>query len=141
DDADVAAAAAQRPEQVGVRVGAGFDQATVGGDDVGFDQVVEREAEAAREVAEAAAEGEPGHAGGRDDAGGRGQAEGMRGVVDVAPERATADARGAGLRVDVDVAHGGEVDDQAAIDGALAGDVVAAAANGEGQIVVAGEAQ
>ena len=39
-DAEVAAAAAQCPEQVRVLLGAGGEEATVGGHDVGRDQVV-----------------------------------------------------------------------------------------------------
>ena len=48
----------------------------------------QRQAEPAREVADAAAEGEPADAGGRDDAAGRGQAERVRRGVEVAPGRA-----------------------------------------------------
>ena len=63
DDAEVAAAAAQAPEQVGVLVvGRGHD-AAVGGHDLGLDQVVAREAELALEPPAAAAEGEAGDAG------------------------------------------------------------------------------
>ena len=85
DDAEVAAAAANRPEEVGVLVCAGRHEAAVGQHHVGFEQVVDRQTALAGQVAEAAAEGEAADAGGRDDAARRGQAEGVGGVVDVAP--------------------------------------------------------
>ena len=43
-DAEVAAAAADRPEQVGVGLGVGADELAVGGHDVGREQVVDRQA-------------------------------------------------------------------------------------------------
>src|SRR5918999_4440616 len=63
----------------------------------------------------------------------------VRGAVHLAPRAAAADADGPGLRVDVDVLHGREVDDDAVVDGAEAGSVVATAAHREGQVAVAGE--
>jgi hypothetical protein len=47
DDAEVAAAAAQRPEQVGVLVGRGADSAAVGQHHLGGDEVVDGHAVAA----------------------------------------------------------------------------------------------
>ena len=58
DDAEVAAAAAQRPEQVaGATSALARDERAVGEDDVGREQVVDGQAEAAGQVADAAAEG------------------------------------------------------------------------------------
>ena len=57
-DAEVAAAAADRPEQVRVRVAVGAHELAVRGHDVGREQVVDREPVLAHEVADAAAEGE-----------------------------------------------------------------------------------
>ena len=65
------------------------------------------------------------------------QAEGVRGVVHVAPDAAALDAHGAVGRVDADAPHAGQVDDQAVVAGAQAGAVVPAAAHGEGQVVLA----
>ena len=62
DDAEVAAAAAERPEQVGVLVAVGGADLAVGGDDLDLLEVVDRPAEAARQVAEPAAEGQAGDA-------------------------------------------------------------------------------
>ncbi len=64
----------------------------------------------------------------------------MGGVVDVAPGAAAADPRGARHRIDADALHRREVDHEAALAGAKAGAVVAAAADGEQQAMVAGEA-
>ena len=48
DDAEIAAAAAQRPEQVGVLLLAGGDEAAVGQHDVGLEQIVDGQAVLAR---------------------------------------------------------------------------------------------
>ena len=93
DDAEVAAAAAERPEQVLVLRFAGRDRLPVGGDHLRRDQVVAREADAPRQVADAAAEGEPADAGRGDDAAGRREAVRVGRVVEVAPRGA---ALGAG---------------------------------------------
>jgi hypothetical protein len=63
DDSEVAAAAAERPEQVWVLLRAGGADLAVRGDDLGLDQVVDGPAEPAGQVSEAAAEGESGDAG------------------------------------------------------------------------------
>ena len=62
DDAEVAAAASQRPEQIGVFVGGRVDDAPLGGDHFGGKQVVDGEPVFAHEEADAAAEGEAGDA-------------------------------------------------------------------------------
>ena len=56
---EVAATAADRPEQVRVVVGVGPQQLAVGGDEVGGQQVVDGQAVLADQVADAAAEGDP----------------------------------------------------------------------------------
>ena len=58
-DAEVAAAAADRPEQVRVRLGVHAQELAVGGHDLGGQQVVDRQAVLADEVADAAAQGDP----------------------------------------------------------------------------------
>ena len=85
DDAEVAAAATQRPEQIGVLLGGRPDDVGFGGDYLGGQQVVDGEPVLAHEEADAAAEGEPADAGVADDAAGGGQAVGLRVMVDVAP--------------------------------------------------------
>ena len=76
--AEVAAAAAQGPEQVGLRGGRDDAHGTVGRHDGGAEQIVDGHAMAARQPAEAAAERESGNAGGGIDAERRGQAVGLR---------------------------------------------------------------
>ena len=131
DDAEVPASPAERPEQVFVLTFAGDEGPSVGGHDVGRDEVVERQAEAPAEVADPAAEREPADAGRGDDAAGGRQAVGVRRVVEVAPRGAALGARGAVRRVDGDVAHRRQVDHDAAVAGAEAGHAVPAAAHGQ----------
>ena len=84
-DAEVPAAAAQRPEEVLVLGFTGRQELSVGGDDVGREEVVAAEPVLAVKVADATAEGQPGDPGRADDAARRRQPEGMRGVVEVRP--------------------------------------------------------
>ena len=58
-DAEVAAAAADRPEQVGLVLGVHAVELAVGGHDLGGQQAVDREAVLADEVPDAAAERDP----------------------------------------------------------------------------------
>jgi hypothetical protein len=85
DDAEVAAAAAQGPEEIGVFRFAGGDEAAVRQHQIGLEQIVDGQPELAGEVPDAAAQGETADPGRRDDAAGRNQPEGVGGVVDVAP--------------------------------------------------------
>ena len=140
DDPEVPAAAAQAPEQVGVLVGARRHPLAVGGDDLRGEQVVARGPVLAGDPAEPAAEGQPGHAGERDVAGRGGEAEGLRRPVDVAEQRAGAHARRPRDGVDLDRPLGREVDDHAGVAHGVAGDVVAPAAHGQRQPVLAREA-
>jgi hypothetical protein len=61
-------------------------------------------------------------------------------VVDVGPDGAPAHRRAPSGRVDADAVHAPEVDDDPVVDGREAGDAVAAAADGDRQVVAAGEA-
>ncbi len=140
DDAEVAAAAADRPEQVRVLVGAGGDLRAVGEDDVRAEQVVDREAVLAGQVADAAAERQSADAGGAQDAERRGHADLGRGGVDLGQGRASSDGDRASGRVDRDRRQRREVDHDAVVDRAEAGGAVAAAADRERDVVGAGEA-
>ena len=139
DRPEVAAAAAQRPEQVRLVGRVRGDRATVGEHDVGGEQVVDRQPVLPRQVSVAAAEGQPPDAGGRDDAAGHAQPVRRGGTVDVGPGGAAADPHGSARRIDVDGAHRAQVRDDAAVTRAEARAAVAAAAHGDGQAVVAGE--
>ena len=138
DDAEVPAAAAQRPEQV-VVLGLARDEPAVRGDDLGREQVVTREPDAARQVADAAAERQPADAGRRHDAAGRRQAVGVRGVVEHAPGRAALGASLLCVGIDLHVRHAGQVDHDRVVGGAEARNAVAAPAHGEIEPVFACE--
>ena len=90
DDAEVAAASADGPEEVRVLFGARGDEAAVGEHHVHGEDAVDAQAVLTRQVPDAATEREPAHAGRRDDARGHGQAEWVSGMIDVAPERSAA---------------------------------------------------
>ena len=139
DHAEVAAAASQCPEQVGVLVLGRPQQLAVGRDEVDGEEVVDREAVLAHQPADATAEGETGDAGVAHDAAGGGQTVHLRLVVDVAPERATLHPGPAVGGVDADAPHGREVDDDPVVANGGACHVVASAAYGDLQVVVAGE--
>ena len=139
DDAEVAASALERPQQVGVLVRAGADQAPVGGDDLGRDQVVDAQAMAAAQPADAAAERQAGDAGVRDQAARHREPEGLGLAIDVAPGRAALDPGAAPLRIDPHAAHRREIDHHAVVADRVARDVVAATADRDRQVVLAGE--
>ena len=139
DDAEVAAAAADRPEQVGVAILAGDDDPAVGGDDLDRDEAVDRQAVLADEPADPATEREPGQA----DAGR--VAERRREPVGRGRDRVLAGGqprlgpREASLGIDVETLHRRQVDDDAAVGRAVARDAVAARPDGELEVVVPGE--
>jgi hypothetical protein len=66
-DAEVAAAAPNSPEELGVLVGAGGEELAVGRDDVDREELVDGEPVLAHDPADPAPEGEPGQAGMGDD--------------------------------------------------------------------------
>ena len=88
NDAEVAAAPSERPEEVGISILGGGHEAAVGEHDVGRDEIVDGQAERSRQIADASAEREPSDAGRRDDPERRGKAEGMGRVVDLSEKRA-----------------------------------------------------
>ncbi len=139
DDAEVAAAAANRPEQIGVLLGIGGHEPAVGQHDVDLEDVVDGQAAAAGEMAEPAAERQAADAGGRDDAGRHGIAERVRGVIDIAPCAAAFDAHGLRHRVDANTLHPRQLDHQAVVDAAEAAGVVTAALDGEQHLLLACE--
>ena len=138
-DAEVSAAAANRPEQVGVLVRRGADDAAVGQHQLDTEQVVQRHSMLRHEPAEPAAEREAGHTGGRHDAAGRGEPVHLRFPVELCPERAARSARRACGGVDVHVLHERQVDHQALVDGRPPADVVPAAAYRDLETAVARE--
>ena len=97
--------------------------------DLRLEQVVDRQAALAGQVAHAAAEREAADAGGRDDPARRRQPVLVGRGVDFAPGAAAADPHRAGLGIDLDVLQAREVEDDAVVAGAQPGAVVAAAAH------------
>ncbi len=139
DDAEVAAGAADGPEQVLVLGRARLPELPVGGDDVDREQVVDREPVLAAEMPDPAVQRQPSDAGRRDDAARYGEPEQLRLAVEVAPSGAALDADGPGLRVDVDAPHVREVDHEPAVVDGVAGDVVPAALDREHEALLARE--
>ncbi len=139
DDAEVPAAAAQRPEQVGVVVFAGGDERAVGQHHVGGQEVVDGQAEPAGQVADAAAERQAGHAGGGQEPGRGGHAERDGRVVDVSPGASGVDAHGVILRVDRAAAQQRQVNDQRAVGYPQPGRAVTAAPYRDLGAVLTGE--
>ena len=138
DDAEVRAGAAHAPEQVGLAVAARAADAPVRRDDLHLEEVVDRPAEAAAEVAQPAAEREPGDADARYVAERRGEAVPLRGGIDLGERAAGTDGGGPRLRVDLDRSEQRHVERQSARGQRRAADVVAAPAHGHGQVVRAG---
>jgi hypothetical protein len=139
DHAEIAAAATQPPVQIRVLPGTGRDQAAVGQHHVGFEQVVHRQAALARQMADAAAEREAADACRADDAAGRGHAEGMRRMVNIAPGATAFDAHGARRGIDADALHRRQVDHQPLVAHPQSAGVVAAAADRQAQQLLARE--
>jgi len=88
NDTEVAASAANRPEQVLVSLGIHGYERAIREHHVCFEQVVDGQATGTREVAEATAQGETAHAGARNDAARGCESERVGRVVDVAPRAA-----------------------------------------------------
>ena len=135
--AEIAAATAKGPEQVRVIRFTGRYKAAVGEHDVGLDETVAGEAILPSEISMSAAERQAGDAGSGDDAERHGLAEQMSGVIDFARRAARTDPDCPAFRIDVDTFHCRQVNDQAVIHAAEARPVVAAAADGDAQALVA----
>ena len=128
-DAEVAAAAVQRPEELGVLVLGGAHGAAVDGEQLDREQVVAGQAELALDPARTTAQGEAGDARRRDAPAGGGEAVGLASRVEVAPGGTTLHGGRASRRIDRDGVHPAQVDRQAAVGEASAGDAVATAAD------------
>ena len=124
DDPEIAAAASNRPEEIGMVIGAGGDKRTIRGDDIRGDDIVGGQAECPADVPETATQRQAAHAGGGDDPGGHRQAECLRGVVDVTRCRSTLDPHTASLRIDMHALHSPQVQNDAVIAGPETGGIV-----------------
>ena len=136
-DAEVAAAAAQRPEEIFLMLGVRRHDGAVGEHDLGGDEVVDRQAALARQVSQPAAEREAADTGGRDDSRRDRESVLVGRLVDGAERCATLHAHHVRDWVDGDVGHRREVDHDPAVDRAETGAVVATAADSDGEVVCA----
>ena len=140
DDAEIASAAAQAPEEVGVLRRARGEDLAVGGDHLGRAQVVAGQAVLAHQPADPAAQREAGDAGGRDQAPGSGESVLLGRRVELPPGDAALGGGGAAAHIHRDALHRREVDDDAVVAGREAGNAVAAAAHGDVEPLAAREA-
>src|SRR4051812_48541141 len=90
DDAEVAASAAQTPEELRSFGLAGTDDRAVCQDDFGADEVIRGQAILTHKPAQPAAEGQAGDTGRRDRATGSGQTVGLGSGIEIGPGGATA---------------------------------------------------
>jgi hypothetical protein len=137
--AEVAAAAAETPEEVGMLIGAGTQELPVSSDHVGREQVVYGEPVPTHQPAQAPAESETSDPRVRHDAARSGEAEGLGLTVDLTPKQSWLRARGPRDRIDPEALHRGQIDDDSAIARRRAGNIVAAAAHGDDELPLAGE--
>jgi hypothetical protein len=140
DDAEVPAAAAQRPEQVGVIIGRRPHDLALRGDHLGLYEIVDGEPVLAHEPADAAAQAEAADAGVAHDAARGSQTVRLCLVVDISPQRTTLDEGRAVDGIDGDGAHRRQVDHDSVVAQRGAGHVVAPASYGDLEVAVAGEA-
>ena len=140
DDAEVPAAAADTPEEVGVLIRARGEELAVRRHQVDREEVVDRGAVLAHQPADAAAKGEAGDAGVGDDPAHRRQPVKLRLAVELAPEHAGLGPGGARRRVDPDALHRRKVDHEAAVAERMTADAVAAGAHRHEQVALAREA-
>ena len=128
-DAEVAPAAAQRPEQLGLRGLRGSHHGAVGEDDLGRDEVVEGQAVQAYQVADPAAQGQARHARRVVGAAGHRQPVCRAGRVDTAPRRSAAGADAPRVGIDLYPAQQPQIDHEAVVADRVTGHAVAAAAD------------
>ena len=140
DDAEVAPATPHAPEQVGVLVLARRQHLPVGGDDVDGLQLIDREAVLAHDPADPTAERQAGHAGVGDDPGRHGEPESLGLAIELAEQHAGLRPHGPLLGVDPHAFHRAEVDQQPVIAHRQSGEAVPAAAHGDQQPSLLGEA-
>ena len=90
DDAKIAAAAAKRPEQIGIFVGARFYKFAVGQDHIDRKQIIDAQSAFSGEMTDAAAQGQSADASCRNDSAWRSESERVGGVINVAPDASAA---------------------------------------------------
>src|SRR6478735_4412062 len=139
DNTEVAAASADGPKEVCVLVGASRQQPAIRSHDVGGQHVVAGEPVFAVEPADATSEGQTGDAGNRHDSERRGQAVRLGGDVKVGQERTRSSQGDAPFGVDLNVLHAGAIQHEPAGADGVPCHVVAAALDGDREIIFPGE--
>ena len=137
DDAKVAAATANGPEEIFILRGANRQVIAIGVHEVGGDDIVATEAVLTHEPADTAAERKPADAGGRDDAAGSGKRKLFAFAIECSPGGAALGECGLPAGFDLDLSHKGEVNHHGAVGDGLSGDAMAAAADRGGEAVFA----
>ena len=115
DDPEVAAATANRPEQVRVLRRRRPADLAVGGDDLRREQVVDGQAARAAQPSHPTAQGEPADTGVTHQAGRHGQPVSLGGGIHVAQEGSTADPHPLGHRIDRDVVQPAQIDHETVV--------------------------
>jgi hypothetical protein len=139
-DPEVGAGPAEAPEEVRLLLVARPDLASVGRDEVDGEEVVDRQPVLALEPPHAAAEREAGDARVRDDTDRADEPDRLRLTVELAEERAAVHPGRALGGVDAHAVHPRQVDHDPVVAGREAGDAVAAAADRDRELLLAGEA-
>ena len=134
-DAEVAATAADRPEEIGIHLGAGFQQLSVGGDDVHRRELIAGQPEAARQAPESTAQRQATGARMGDRAGRGDEAEGQGLAIEIAEERPAPGACQSTRRIHAYGAHRRQVDHEAVVTARLSRQAVGASAHGDEQVV------
>jgi hypothetical protein len=129
--AEVAAAGTERPEQLRMGLVVGVQHLAVGGDQLGGQQVVDGQAVLADQVSDPAAKGEPADPNRAGVAEPSRQAVRGRGGGVLTAGQTGLGPGGAPLGIDVECLHVGAVEQDAAVAGAVAGEAVAAATDGQ----------
>src|SRR5207248_7058345 len=135
DDAEVAAAASNPPEQVRVLIVCCTDDLAICQHDLRLDQVVAGKTVPPAQPAEAASQREAGDASRGLQAAWTGQPERLRHLVVLTPYNATLGHRNTPVKVDAHVFHPAQVDHERAVPDGEPGHVVASTAHGDGQVV------
>ncbi len=138
-DTEVAAAAAQSPEQIRVRLLRDVEHLALRGDELDRQEIVRGEPVNSHEPAESAAEREARDPRCRDRAARHGQTVLSRRCVELIPGHASFGSRGPGVRIHVNGFHLGEIDHETAFGDGAARDVVTPSAHGDLESVLVRE--
>ncbi len=136
DDTKISSAAAQSPQEIGAVRLVRDNKCAVRQNHIGLDQIIDGESVLAAKIAVAAAESQAGNACCRDDAERDCKTEGMGGVVNIARRATGPHPHGPVCRINAHPLHHRQVNDEALVNAAEAGSVMAAAADGDGKLAV-----